>query len=109
MVSASGSTGGGAINTSLANQQAAVDSGHPDSPDVPDQPSLSETGSSALAPPLPPMPLPSSSGNHHGGGDNGGGDPLGPLPPNWEKAYTDKGEAYFIDHNSGTSHWLDPR
>ena len=33
-------------------------------------------------------------------------DPLGPLPPNWEKAYTDKGEPYFIDHNSGTSHWL---
>ena len=41
---------------------------------------------------------------------NGDGpDPLGPLPPNWEKAYTDKGEPYFIDHNSGTSHWLDPR
>lgn len=36
-------------------------------------------------------------------------DPLGPLPPNWEQAYTDKGEPYFIDHNSGTSHWLDPR
>ena len=36
-------------------------------------------------------------------------DPLGPLPPNWEKAYTEKGEVYFIDHTSGTSHWLDPR
>jgi len=36
-------------------------------------------------------------------------DGLGPLPANWEKAYTDKGEPYFIDHNSGTSHWLDPR
>jgi atrophin-1 interacting protein 3 (BAI1-associated protein 1) len=36
-------------------------------------------------------------------------DHLGPLPPKWEKAYTDNGEAYFIDHNSGTSHWLDPR
>merc|ERR1719189_1576190 len=36
-------------------------------------------------------------------------DGLGPLPPNWEKAYTEKGEPYFIDHNSGTSHWLDPR
>ncbi|KAK7791492.1 hypothetical protein R5R35_008847 [Gryllus longicercus] len=34
---------------------------------------------------------------------------LGPLPPNWEKAYTERGEVYFIDHNSGTSHWLDPR
>merc|ERR1719219_2465228 len=36
-------------------------------------------------------------------------DGLGPLPPHWEKAYTDKGEPYFIDHNTGTSHWLDPR
>lgn len=34
---------------------------------------------------------------------------LGPLPSNWEKAYTERGEVYFIDHNSGTSHWLDPR
>ncbi|KAK2704383.1 membrane-associated guanylate kinase, WW and PDZ domain-containing protein 1-like isoform X2 [Artemia franciscana] len=34
---------------------------------------------------------------------------LGPLPPNWEKAYTERGEVYFIDHNSGTSQWLDPR
>ena len=29
-------------------------------------------------------------------------DGLGPLPPNWEKAFTEKGEPYFIDHNSGT-------
>ncbi|XP_062561750.1 membrane-associated guanylate kinase, WW and PDZ domain-containing protein 1 [Armigeres subalbatus] len=36
-------------------------------------------------------------------------DGLGPLPPKWEKAYTDSGEVYFIDHNTGTSHWLDPR
>ena len=28
-------------------------------------------------------------------------DGLGPLPPQWEKAYTDKGEPYFIDHNTG--------
>ncbi|KAK0168402.1 hypothetical protein PV327_002205 [Microctonus hyperodae] len=36
-------------------------------------------------------------------------DQLGPLPVNWEKAYTETGEVYFIDHNTGTSHWLDPR
>ncbi|XP_063994926.1 membrane-associated guanylate kinase, WW and PDZ domain-containing protein 1-like isoform X2 [Diachasmimorpha longicaudata] len=36
-------------------------------------------------------------------------DQLGPLPSNWEKAYTETGEIYFIDHNTGTSHWLDPR
>ena len=32
-------------------------------------------------------------------------DGLGPLPPHWEKAYTDKGEPYFIDHNSGDPHF----
>lgn len=34
---------------------------------------------------------------------------LGPLPHMWEKAFTPSGEVYFIDHNTGTSHWLDPR
>ena len=43
------------------------------------------------------------------GGDSVNEEELGPLPSNWEKAYTDKGEPYFIDHSSGTSHWLDPR
>ncbi|XP_003380266.1 putative PDZ domain protein [Trichinella spiralis] len=55
-----------------------------------------------------------------------------PLPPNWEMAYTDAGEPYFIEwdfysyflftslssfvilfvlfsHNTGTTHWTDPR
>lgn len=36
-------------------------------------------------------------------------DELGPLPANWEKAYTENGETYFIDHTTGQSHWLDPR
>ncbi|XP_063141440.1 membrane-associated guanylate kinase, WW and PDZ domain-containing protein 2 isoform X19 [Rattus norvegicus] len=32
-----------------------------------------------------------------------------PLPDNWEMAYTEKGEVYFIDHNTKTTSWLDPR
>uniref|UniRef100_A0A672S852 Membrane-associated guanylate kinase, WW and PDZ domain-containing protein 1 n=1 Tax=Sinocyclocheilus grahami TaxID=75366 RepID=A0A672S852_SINGR len=36
-------------------------------------------------------------------------DDMGPLPDNWEMAYTEKGEVYFIDHNSKTTSWLDPR
>ncbi|KAM8754249.1 membrane-associated guanylate kinase, WW and PDZ domain-containing protein 1-like isoform 3-T3 [Acanthopagrus schlegelii] len=52
-------------------------------------------------------------------------DPLGPLPDNWEMAYTESGELYFIDttkahhpdmavhfqsfHNTKTTSWLDPR
>ncbi|XP_004699222.1 membrane-associated guanylate kinase, WW and PDZ domain-containing protein 3 isoform X2 [Echinops telfairi] len=34
---------------------------------------------------------------------------LEPLPPNWEMAYTDTGMIYFIDHNTKTTTWLDPR
>ena len=43
----------------------------------------------------PPPPI---DAHHLGGGNEGPGgvDPLGPLPPNWERAYTDKGESYFI-------------
>uniref|UniRef100_H3CJJ1 Membrane associated guanylate kinase, WW and PDZ domain containing 1b n=1 Tax=Tetraodon nigroviridis TaxID=99883 RepID=H3CJJ1_TETNG len=36
-------------------------------------------------------------------------DPLGPLPENWEMAYTEDGEVYFIDHNTKTTSWVDPR
>ncbi|XP_056357109.1 membrane-associated guanylate kinase, WW and PDZ domain-containing protein 1 isoform X24 [Oenanthe melanoleuca] len=36
-------------------------------------------------------------------------DSLGPLPDNWEMAYTENGEVYFIDHNTKTTSWLDPR
>ncbi|CAB3366537.1 Hypothetical predicted protein [Cloeon dipterum] len=64
----------------------------------------------------PPGPPSYSKGCGNGAADildalgvQGGADELGPLPPNWEKAFTERGEAYFIDHNSGTSHWLDPR
>uniref|UniRef100_A0A8C5LT21 Membrane-associated guanylate kinase, WW and PDZ domain-containing protein 3 n=1 Tax=Leptobrachium leishanense TaxID=445787 RepID=A0A8C5LT21_9ANUR len=36
-------------------------------------------------------------------------DNLEPLPKNWEMAYTEAGMVYFIDHNSKTTTWLDPR
>uniref|UniRef100_A0A8C4Z0X0 Membrane-associated guanylate kinase, WW and PDZ domain-containing protein 3 n=1 Tax=Gadus morhua TaxID=8049 RepID=A0A8C4Z0X0_GADMO len=32
-----------------------------------------------------------------------------PLPKNMEMAYTETGMVYFIDHNSKTTTWLDPR
>ncbi|MEE6502566.1 hypothetical protein FKM82_004556 [Ascaphus truei] len=34
---------------------------------------------------------------------------LGLLPENWEMAFTENGEVYFIDHNTKTTSWLDPR
>lgn len=36
-------------------------------------------------------------------------DNLGPLPNGWEKAYNERGVVYFIDHNSKTTSWYDPR
>ncbi|XP_055372622.1 membrane-associated guanylate kinase, WW and PDZ domain-containing protein 1 isoform X2 [Condylostylus longicornis] len=54
---------------------------------------------------LPPVGAPRFSTANNPDDDDG----LGPLPPKWEKAYTESGELYFIDHNTGTSHWLDPR
>ena len=41
--------------------------------------------------------LPKQSASSETGED----EPLGPLPTNWEKAYTEKGEPYFIDHSTG--------
>lgn len=36
-------------------------------------------------------------------------DPLGPLPPGWEQAYTESGDVYFINHIDRTTSWNDPR
>ncbi|XP_042351560.1 NEDD4-like E3 ubiquitin-protein ligase WWP2 isoform X1 [Plectropomus leopardus] len=35
-------------------------------------------------------------------------DPLGPLPPGWEKRQ-DNGRIYFVNHNTRTTQWDDPR
>ena len=73
----------------------AADSGHPDSPEVPE---VTESGSLNINPDSghnggpPGPPLPNSQILHES--ENGSVDPLGPLPPNWELAYTDKGD-YF--------------
>ncbi|XP_011648280.1 transcriptional coactivator YAP1 [Pogonomyrmex barbatus] len=34
---------------------------------------------------------------------------LGPLPDGWEQARTAEGEVYFINHQSRTTSWFDPR
>ncbi|SSD61350.1 probable E3 ubiquitin-protein ligase RSP5 [Saccharomycodes ludwigii] len=34
---------------------------------------------------------------------------LGELPPGWEQRYTPEGRAYFVDHNTRTTTWVDPR
>ncbi|WKY14515.1 hypothetical protein Q1695_000220 [Nippostrongylus brasiliensis] len=34
---------------------------------------------------------------------------LGPLPPNWEMKLDEHGTRYFVDHNTQTTTWYDPR
>lgn len=34
---------------------------------------------------------------------------LGPLPEGWEQAQTSEGEVYFINHQTRTTSWFDPR
>lgn len=33
----------------------------------------------------------------------------GPLPPGWEQRNTPEGRPYFVDHNTRTTTWVDPR
>ncbi|XP_062712481.1 E3 ubiquitin-protein ligase Nedd-4-like isoform X3 [Aedes albopictus] len=62
-----------------------------------------------------------NSGNQAGGGGVGGGaggananarhqdDELGPLPEGWEERVHNDGRTFFIDHNTRTTQWDDPR
>ena len=34
---------------------------------------------------------------------------LGELPSGWEQRFTPEGRAYFVDHNTRTTTWVDPR
>ncbi|KAL7754326.1 hypothetical protein RI367_000307 [Sorochytrium milnesiophthora] len=36
-------------------------------------------------------------------------DGTGPLPAGWEIRYTPQGRAYFVDHNTRATTWVDPR
>ncbi|MGH0135983.1 UNVERIFIED_CONTAM: hypothetical protein FKN15_033181 [Acipenser sinensis] len=66
--------------------------------------------------PLPPGPLVSlqtmihSAPNLQAGssGVTTDNDPLGPQPPGWEKRQ-DNGRVYFVNHNTRTTQWEDPR
>ncbi|XP_055611829.1 E3 ubiquitin-protein ligase Nedd-4 isoform X3 [Uranotaenia lowii] len=44
-----------------------------------------------------------------GGGARGHDDELGPLPEGWEERVHSDGRTFFIDHNTRTTQWDDPR
>ncbi|KAF5125156.1 E3 ubiquitin-protein ligase RSP5 [Metarhizium anisopliae] len=74
-----------------------------------------------------------SQQQQQGGSQSGGGSPTGPgspsqtnasttvmhtgatspgtgeLPPGWEQRWTPEGRPYFVDHNTRTTTWVDPR
>ncbi|XP_075210056.1 transcriptional coactivator yki isoform X2 [Lycorma delicatula] len=64
-----------------------------------------------------PHPATSPQPQSQQGGNNKGGTlspasspaPLGPLPDGWEQAATPEGEIYFINHQTRTTSWFDPR
>ncbi|XP_062246943.1 membrane-associated guanylate kinase, WW and PDZ domain-containing protein 1 isoform X2 [Platichthys flesus] len=97
---------------SLSNLEKAVEEGDNSEED-------SGLSGSAIAPPTT-LPLSqsweSAAGSREGmmnggvgrglGRGRGGG---GPLPENWELAFSDSGEPYYINHKSKTTSWQDPR
>ncbi|XP_058499295.1 membrane-associated guanylate kinase, WW and PDZ domain-containing protein 1 isoform X1 [Solea solea] len=99
---------------SLSNLEKAVEEGDNSEED-------STPSGSAGAPPTT-LPLSQSwestlgsrEGTEEGGRGRGrGGVRRGrggaPLPENWELAFSDSGEPYYIDHKSKTTSWFDPR
>lgn len=71
--------------------------------------SSSPTQQTAQAPP-PPATAPAAGGNvgtvmHTGATSPGSGE----LPPGWEQRWTPEGRPYFVDHNTRTTTWVDPR
>uniref|UniRef100_A0A8B9KPA2 MAGI family member, X-linked a n=1 Tax=Astyanax mexicanus TaxID=7994 RepID=A0A8B9KPA2_ASTMX len=94
---------------SLSNLEKAVEEG-----DNSEEDSGLSAGS-AGAGSAPPTTIISPNQTWDSGGPRDGGVTLengargGALPENWEMAFSDSGEPYYIDHNSKTTSWLDPR
>lgn len=74
-------------------------------------PTLQSGGSpSSSSPPPPAASNAAAAGNaaammHTGATSPGSGE----LPPGWEQRWTPEGRPYFVDHNTRTTTWVDPR
>ncbi|KAI1093152.1 HECT-domain-containing protein [Rostrohypoxylon terebratum] len=69
----------------------------------------SPTLSQQSQPPQPSGGSPNSPGQGtlmHTGATSPG---TGELPPGWEQRWTPEGRPYFVDHNTRTTTWVDPR
>lgn len=68
-----------------------------------------QSGSPSSSSPPPPATAASASNTaammHTGATSPGSGE----LPPLWEQRWTPEGRPYFVDHNTRTTTWVDPR
>ncbi|XP_016397767.1 membrane-associated guanylate kinase, WW and PDZ domain-containing protein 1 isoform X1 [Sinocyclocheilus rhinocerous] len=94
---------------SLSNLEKAVEEG--DNSEEDSGLSAGSVGASSA----PPTTIVSPNQTWDSGGGRDGGVAMengargGALPENWELAFSDTGEPYYINHNSKTTSWLDPR
>lgn len=63
-------------------------------------------GASAAASPTP-QPVPAGAAMASGNNSTTAGS--GTLPAGWEERYTPEGRPYYVDHNTRTTTWVDPR
>ncbi|XP_072537935.1 membrane-associated guanylate kinase, WW and PDZ domain-containing protein 3 isoform X2 [Salminus brasiliensis] len=94
---------------SLSNLEKAVEEGDNSEEDS----GLSAGSAGASSAPTTTIISPNQTWDSGGARDGGvtleNGARGGALPENWEMAFSDSGEPYYIDHNSKTTSWLDPR
>ncbi|XP_062853496.1 membrane-associated guanylate kinase, WW and PDZ domain-containing protein 3 [Trichomycterus rosablanca] len=109
--------------TASVSKMDRKDSVVPEEEDDEERPALPNgipEGSEEWRRPVPSYTQSNSSSSVRGGGGSGGelvrtwnslprDESLEPLPYNWEMAYTETGMVYFIDHNTKSTTWLDPR
>ncbi|ODV81154.1 HECT-domain-containing protein [Suhomyces tanzawaensis NRRL Y-17324] len=79
----------------------------PQSPDLPSATSatsgnvtVNATGANAPVSPAAAVSMAASGATTSG---------LGELPSGWEQRFTNEGRPYFVDHNTRTTTWVDPR
>ncbi|XP_045568414.1 membrane-associated guanylate kinase, WW and PDZ domain-containing protein 1, partial [Salmo salar] len=95
---------------SLSNLEKAVEEGENSEEDS----GLSGGSVGISSAPPTALALSQSWDSRDGVGEENGGSSIatrggGALPENWELAFSDSGEPYYIDHISKTTSWLDPR
>ncbi|PWY97203.1 putative ubiquitin-protein ligase [Testicularia cyperi] len=85
-------------NRALADDFLGVNDGDTSRSSVAGGSAIISPGASAAASSANPLPASSSTtaGN-------------GPLPAGWEQRHTPEGRPYFVDHNTRTTTWVDPR